>query len=239
VVGTTGQRRVYEPAARAEDTVMTYTVEQGGAVRAHKAGYGLITEGALTFTRQGVEIGGSMIMQRLSDNIVLTAAPTAAAQKPILPDEIDVFIDATSAGLGTTKMLRAVRAGWRVGDRFNPVWPLNSALDSFGSHVETEPSGAVTVRMAADAQGMAFLDTMRAGSTRFIRIQCTSPDMAGTAVPFMLQIDVAGKVSAVSPFEDEDGLYAIEWTFDIVYDSTWAKAMSIQLDNNVAAVNGV
>ena len=231
-VDSTGRTWTFASASSAEDTVKTMTVEQGGVVRAHKFNYGLVTELELTFNRDGVEVAGAMIGQRLSDNITLTAAPTTPPQVPILPTDVDVYLDGTSAGLGTTKLTRVLEATWTLGDRFNPVWVLNSTLPSFVAHVESEPNAQLTLLMEADAEGMSQLTQMRAGATKFIRIKGTSPTLAGsTTQAYELKIDSAVKVSDVGDFSDEDGVYAIEWTFDIVHDGTWGKAFTIDLTN--------
>lgn len=233
---TTAYLWTYSPAARAEDTIKTLTVEQGGSVRAHKYNYGLFTSGSIDFSRAGVTIGGSMMGQRLQDAIALTGAPTAVEDKPILPQNVDVFADDTSGALGTTKLLRVLSAGWSFGDRFNPLWTLNSANTSFAAHVESLPSAQFRLRVEADAQGMGLLTTMRAGSTKFLRIAAISADLAGVGFPYRLTIDGACKVASVSEFSDDDGVYAIEWTFNAVYDSTWANAFKIELVNKQTAL---
>jgi hypothetical protein len=236
IAATTAYRSTFAPAARAEDTVKTLTVEAGGAIRAHKFTYGLVTELELEFTREGIGVSGSMIGQRLSDGITLTATPTAIEEMPILPIDIDVFLDATSGGLGGTKLLRVLSATWTMGDRFNPVWVLNSANTSFVAHVEQEPTAQVTLMVEADAAGMGLLSTMRAGSTQFLRIKATSANTAGVGNPYSLTLDQAVKVSDVGDFSDEDGVYAIEYTFDVVYDATWAKALQVELVNKQTAL---
>ena len=231
-VDTSARKWSFSSAPAAEDTVKTLTVEQGGVVRAHKFAYGLVTEVELTFNRDGIEVGGAMIGQRISDNITLTATPTTPPNVPILPTEIDVYLDSTFGGLGTTKLLRVLEATWTLGDRFNPVWVLNSTLPSFAAHVESEPNAQLTLLMEADAEGMAQLTQMRAGTTKFLRIKATSTTLAGAATEmYSLTIDSAVKVADVGDFSDEDGVYAIEWTFDLVYDSGWTKAFNIDLVN--------
>lgn len=233
---TTAYKWTFAPAARAEDTIKTFTVEQGGAVRAQKFAYGLVNELGITFNRDGVTLDGAMMGQRLQDGIVMTAAPTAIEEKPILPQEIDVFINDTSGALGTTKALRVLEAAFSLGDRFGPVWTLNSANTSFAAHVETEPSGRLELLVEADAEGMAMLTAMRTGASKFVRVKATSPDLAGAAIPYSFQLDAACKVAEVGDFDDADGLYAIRWTFDIVYDATWAKAFQIEVINKLTAL---
>jgi hypothetical protein len=43
-------------------------------------------------------------------------------------------------------------------------------------------------------------------------------------------------VSDVGNFSDEDGVYAIEWTFDMVHDGTWGKAFTVAVVNKVTAL---
>lgn len=231
-VDTSGRRWTFSSASAAEDTVKTLTVEQGGVVRAHKFNYGLVTELELTINRDGIEIGGAMIGQRLSDNATLTPAPTTLPEAPMLPTDFDVYLDTTSAGLGTTKLLRVLEATITYGDRFNPVWVLNSANPSFVAHVEAEPNAQITLMMEADTEGMAQLTQMRAGSSKFIRIKGTSPLLAGAATEkYSFAWDACIKVAEVGDFSDEDGVYAIEWTFDMVHDGTWGKAFSVDVVN--------
>lgn len=231
-VDTSARKWTFISAASAEDTVKTFTVEQGGAVRAHSFAYGIMTELEFTINRDGIEVGGSMLGQRISDGITLTPAPTTPPQVPMLPTDFDVWLDPTSAGLGTTKLLRVLEATITLGDRQNPVWPLNSTLTSYAATVETEPNAQIKLLMEADTEGMAQLTQMRGGSTKFLRIKGTSPTLAGAATEkYSFQWDAAIKVADVGDFSDEDGVYAIEWTFDMVLDATWTKAFDVQVVN--------
>lgn len=236
VVETTGRNWTFNPSSRTADTVQTYTIEQGDSTRAHKFTHGLFTEVGMNFTRDGVEVSGAGIGQQIQDAITLTATPTALEEKPILPTHVDVFVDSTYAALGTTKMLRALSAELTIGDRFNPLWVLNSTLASFATYVETVPSVELKLMMEADAQGMALLTAMRAGSTRFIKIRCTSTELAGSTLPYEFAFNMAGKVSDVDKFSDEDGVFAIGWTFKAVHDVGWGQAMYAGVLNKTATL---
>lgn len=238
-VDTSGKEWLFTPAARTEDTVKTFTVEKGGSVRAGKATYVLFTGMELTFNRSdGVQLSGTAIGQQYQDNITLTASPTAVEEAPILPTHIDVFVDTTSGSIGSTKLTRDFTAVWRCNDRFNPVWPLNSANASYVSHVETEPTIQLELTAEADSQGMStFLTAARAGTSVFIRISATSTVLAGASTRFYdLRIDMAGKISAVGGFDDNDGVRVIQWTVDAVYDATWAKYQQVRVTNKTSAL---
>lgn len=233
---TTAYLWTFAPSSSATDTVKTYTIEQGDSVRAHKLAYGSISEIEYTFTRDSVEVKGTGMGQKLSDGITMTASPTSIAEKPILPTDVDIYLDSTSAGLGTTKLTRAIKCSVQVSDRFGPVWVLNSANTAFVSTIETEPKAEIKLLVEADAGGMAILTDMRNTSTEFLRIKATSADNAGTAIPYQLTWDAAVKVKDVGEFSDEDGVYAIEWTFDQVHDATWGKAFTVNCTNTLTAL---
>lgn len=242
-VDTTAKLWDFIPLGRSEDTVKTYTIESGSATRAQKATYGLFTGLELTFNRtDGVSISGSAIGQAIVDNITLTPTPTAIEDKPILPTHLDVYIDTTSGGLGGTKMTRDFNAVWRCNDRFNAVWPINSANASYVSHVNSEPAIQMELTMEADTQGMGPLADARLGTTKYIRLAAIAPAAYGyagaTTAPYELIIDMACKVSAINAFDDTDGIKTLTYTFDAVYDSAWStgRYLRIQLQNKVAAL---
>jgi hypothetical protein len=238
-VETTARRWTFTPAGRSEDTIKTFTVESGSSTRAQKATYVLFNGMELTFNRtDGVTLSGSAIGQQIQDNITLTASPTAIEDRPILPTHLDVWIDATSAGLGTTKMTRDFNAVFRCNDRWGAVWPLNSTLSSFAAHVNLEPTVQIELTMAADSQGMGFLTNARAGDTRYIRLGATSTVLAGTTQFYDLRVDMAGKISAINAFDDQDGIKVLTYTFDAIYDAAWGtgKYLEVRLTNQVSAL---
>jgi len=233
---TTAYLWTFTPAARTSDSYKTFTIEQGDANRAQRLSYALLSEFEVTLTRGGATIGGKAFGQAITDGATLTASPTALLQKPVIPNQIDVYMDATSAALGTTKLTRAFETKIAITNRNGPLWALNSANGSFASNVEMDPVFTLTLKVEADAQGMAFLTTLRNGTTQFVRVKCTSPDLAGTAFPFSITFDMAMKVATPSTYEDEAGVYAITWTCPLVNDTTWGKFFTAAVINQQTAL---
>lgn len=219
----------------AEDTIKSYTVECGSPVRAHKLTHALVNNLGYSISRDEAMIKGSMIGQRIADGITLTASPTAIALVPAMPTHFEIDIDATSGALGTTKLLRVLNIDFETGDRYAPIWPIDSAQTSFATYTEKELDPKLKIKMAADAAGMGLLANMRNGDKRFIRVKGTGSLIASTYYN-TFQHDICGIVSDVSPFSDEDGLYAIEWTFTPIYDASWGKAMEFQITNTLTAL---
>lgn len=234
----TAYRWTFTPAQSATDAVKTFTVEHGSSVRARRWTYGLVTEFGYTVARgnrESFEISGSMIGQQLQDNISLTASPTPIALVPIAPTEVSVFVDATAAAIGTTKLTGALLVEYKLGKRFAPVWPIDSAIASFAAHVETPPDATLQLLVETDAQGMDFLTAMRAGDRRYVRIQAVGPQIE-TGNSYMFQHDLCGVVSAVDPFGDEDGVYVVKWTLTVAYDAAWGKAQEVTVINTLTGL---
>ena len=220
-----------------DDAPKTLTVEHGSSFRADRFAYGIVNEFGMSFTRDTVEISGGMMGTAIEDAITMTAAPTTVALVPILPDELSVYIDTTAAGLGGTKVSRVVSAEFSLSSRFNPVWVLDAAENSFVAIIESEPDLTLSLTMEADAEGMGILTPVRAGDSRFIRIASTSAvEIDAGTNNYEFELDFAGKVSDTGGFSDSDGLYAIEWSFVGVHDTTWGKAFNMRLRNALTAL---
>jgi hypothetical protein len=235
---TTAYKWTFGTSSIAADAGKLFTVEQGSAVRGHKFIDAMVSGLELAWSRNGCEIsGGEMIGASLQDNQAMTAAPTELALVPVLPTEIDIYLADTYAGLaGATPLTRALSAGWKLNNKFGPVFPLATAAGTgYAATVDTEPNLSATLKMEADAEGMALLATMRAGSTKFMRIQGVGATIEDT-YKYTLTVDTAVKVENVSEFSDEDGLFAIEWQFAGVHDGAWGKATQIEIINDVSAL---
>jgi hypothetical protein len=239
---TGAYRWVYDPLTFGADTVKTYTVEQGDNVRAHRAANMIVTAFGLRWDRKGVTITGDGYAAAIEDGIALTSSGvTSIPTVPIQPTQLDVYLDNTIAGLGTTKQLRVLSGEWGVTGRFASLFVVDSSQPSFVAHVEKDPGSTFKLKVEADAQGMANLNKFRTAQTQYLRLTAKGPKIySGTSaandVYYSLQVDVAGKVSAVSKFEDSDGVYAVEFTFTTVHDATWGKAYHIELVNNQSAL---
>jgi hypothetical protein len=234
----TAKVHTFTPAIRTEDAVKTYTIEQGGTVRAGKAAYGIVSDLELSFNRtEGVTVSGGGFAQQFQDNIALTGSPTAIEEAPILPTHIDVYVDPSFATIGTTKLTRDFTAVWRSTSRFGQVWPLNSTLASYAAHVEVEPTVQMELTAEYDSQAADFFTQARAGTTRYFRIHALSTVLAGAAtVKYALQIDFCGKISTVGGFDDADGVKVVNWTLDAVDDTTAAFAHKVIATNKVTAL---
>jgi hypothetical protein len=144
-------------------------------------------------------------------------------EAPILPTHLNVYVNDTFAAIGTTKLTRDFNAVWRCNDIAGQVWPINSANASFAADVEIVPTVEMELQASADTAGMAFLTAVRAGATKYIRLEAISTVLAGAATAFYkVWIDGALKVKSVGGFDDADGLKVVNWTLGAVQDTTFS-----------------
>lgn len=236
VSGTTGQLWEFTSDSDGPDDPATFTVEQGSSVRAHLFTHGLVTGLTLSFTNDGCEVSGSMIGEALQDGITLTATPDEIALQPVMRSEVGVKMADAAASLAAASFLdRVLSAEWSLTDRYAPLFTLNQDT-TWDAFVEAEPAGELTVMMAADATGMGLLTQLRAGSTKFFRIQATGPQISTGPATYSLIIDTAVKITDVSEIRDEENIIAVEWTGVFTHDATWGKAFSIALVNALTAL---
>lgn len=220
----------HESAQDSEDTIKTYTVESGSSVRAHKNAYALINMFGYSVTPTECKTRGSMIGHRITDGITMTTTPTEIDAVPMAPGSFCVYCDEDSADLGTTKLTRVFNIDFENGARFGAVWPVDCALDNFAAHVETEPKAVLKLLTAANAQGMDFLNNARVGTKLFFRVESTGEEI-DTGENYLFQHDLCATVADIGEFRDENGVYALEWTFNVKYDATWGKAFYFAVKN--------
>jgi hypothetical protein len=228
---------VFNPASSAADAFKTFTVERGSAVQAEKFTYGLFDSLGMVFDRDRADLSGSMLGQAQTTGVTLTASPTALSLIPILPKQIDVYADATSGGLGTTKIGRLLQGNWSFGGKYSPLWVVDSSQASYIAVVEQTPNARFRMLVEADAAGMAFLATIRAGTTQYVRLKCSGPLIAG-ATSNSLTIDMAVKGTNPDAYEDSNGVYAIGLNWTLVHDGAWGtgKALIATIVNAIAAL---
>jgi hypothetical protein len=175
--------------------------------------------------------------QRFSDSITFGTVAADVALVPAAPSHVNLYLEDAQAALGTaTALTRPLAFDWRLGNRFGPIWPLNRSFASFAAHVELKPTLEVKILMEADATGLGLYTTMRANAAKFLRMEAFGGTITGGGTIYTLRNDTSLKVTNVSPFRDESGIYAIEWTFAGQYDSTWGQTTQWVVTNGISAL---
>ncbi|SRR5712691_6722167 len=245
LASTTAKDWIFTPPLSSSIVPRTYTVEQGDAIRAHKFNYGLFTDFGYKGTRKDFSCSGKLIAQPIQDSITLTATPTIIAISPVVAKHVNVYLDTTSAGLGTTLLTRALSVDFSMSNFYGPLWVLNRATTGWTAHVDLMPKCIVKLKVEADATGMGWLPTyLQGGAIAYIRVQALgttviAADGPGSIFP-EFRHDMAVKFGKPSAFEDDQGVYALEWEGTVVEDPTWGTtpgtAQKFTVTNLLAAL---
>jgi hypothetical protein len=103
-VAGSAYRYVWTPGNTSIITPQDFVVQQGTTSYAHQMNYAYWSEFGVTFNRDTIDHSGQMMAQRLVDNIggnfATGGSVTSVELVPVLPEDVDVWIDATAAGLG-------------------------------------------------------------------------------------------------------------------------------------------
>jgi len=163
---------IFTPPTSGSIVPQTYTIQQGDAVRAHQVSYVLFTDFGYKGTRKDFSMSGKVLTQPLVDGITLTASPTPVAIAPVVAKQANVYMDTTSAALGTTLMTRVLAIDFAMTSTYGPLWVLNRATIGWTAHVDTVPSAKFKLKVEADVNGMALLPNyLQTGNTAYVRVQ--------------------------------------------------------------------
>lgn len=240
LASTTAKDWIFTPPLTGSIVPQTYTLQQGDSTRARQVAYLLFQQfGYKAERKTGMQISGKWMAQPLTDNATLTTNPTTIAIAPIVGKQINVYLDPTSAALGTTQLNKVLAIDYTFDSVYNPFFPLNRANLGWTAHVDMPPTCTIKLLMEADTAGMAPLSYLENGTTYFLRVSAQGAQIATDGpgpIYNTFQHDMAIKFNKPSPFQDKDGIFALEWQCQIVEDPTWTKSQTITVTNLLTAL---
>jgi hypothetical protein len=161
----------------------------------------------------------------------------------LLPGHVSVYFADTQAGLDAAgAAVRNLAVTFNYNNKKAPLFVLNATHgNSYKEGVETPADIGVSFDVAADSEGEAFLETMRDGDIKFMRVEAVGAvigtDMGGTSTAsYTFSGDFAFMINAAPSLDDMEGLYKNTYGGVIVEDSTWGKGYSISLINSLSAL---
>ena len=166
------QQLAFSPKLTGAQGGVTYYGQNGDAVRTRAFNFMVQTGLEFSLKRSGTsEIsGGDGFAAQTQPSVTITPSPTAQAQIPVPPINLNVFLDTSSANIGTTPLLQCVEAQFKTSGWYNPVWFLVRGNASFGATVDTPPATTLLLRVIPDAIVDNFWIQARAGATCYIRL---------------------------------------------------------------------
>lgn len=164
------------------------------------------------------------------------AALSELANIPIAGSHWNLYVDSLAAGLGGTKLTRALEVSWSISDLWSPLWVGNTSNPSWVNVVPLPPTTEFRMLLEADAAGMAYLTQLRAGTRIFPRIEATSGDLIEGALNYRTLQDFCVIPTSLDSFGESQGITTVEFSGEITHDPTWTKALNISFRNQQASL---
>lgn len=166
------------------------------------------------------------------------AAYSAIAQQPISKSSINVYIDTTAGGIGTTKYCDALEIGLSIPKLRNPVKVLCTAYPSFKDSVQVaveEMRSSMTLIKNTDI--ISFMQTYNGATkpTRYIRYEAIGALIGGSNY-YKLWIDQAVKCETPEDVDNVQETYAYKVNNRFVDDSGLGGPIKITLVNTLATL---
>lgn len=192
-----------------------------------------LADQAVTITGSGAGLTGGTSPNLTVASVQAGAAPTLWPLKPILLTHCDLYMADTYAGLsGASALDRGFAFEFKISDKADVVKPIRSTVSGYAAHVETKPTVEASLTVAADSVGRSLITAMRSNATKYLKMKAVGQTISG-AEKYYLEINLAVQVKELSGPEDTDGVYALNWTFSVVNDTSIESGFEIILQNTV------
>lgn len=170
------------------------------------------------------------------------AAVTSIPQSPVSRMHVDIFADDVFANLGDTKVTQAYAGDFRIGDKVQPFWALNTDYASFQSTVRTAADVTCSFSTPHNAQSRALYNAVRLNPWKWVRLLATGNEIDAGVNNESIRIDVAAKFGNPEKQEDANGVFGYKFNFNSLhnadFNSTHATgaAYEIEVINSLTAL---
>ena len=230
------------PPVAGVGTPITFTVQQGDVVDAEQYAYLLFSGWGYTFTRKTeMQVSGDWFSQTFTEGISLTASPTNVALLPTVGAQYSVYLDTTSAGIGTTQLSDPLKVDFKASNYYGQYWPINRANASYTSHLDLLPKNELKITLQANSTGIAVRGNyLQPGTRAYVRVAGVGATIdTPNSIKAAFTHDMAVFVSDMAEFSDVDGVYAVEYTLQVAEDMAWTQfgtAQKLVLTNAISAL---
>jgi hypothetical protein len=182
--------------------------------------------------------GGSSPTISIAQLVTGGAALSGYTEKPISGNELCVYLDSSSGGLGGTLLTDVLSVEWSLPEAYKPKWVANCNVSSFkeSTPVAREDTSLV-IRAEYNSQMRALYDALNVNALTpyFCRVEHQGALITGSTY-HKSRLDSAVKLASLQELKDEDGVYGFEFGFRVFKDATWGRAFRWQLTNTLPSL---
>ncbi len=238
-VGTGGYGWTFAPGTGGTaDTIKTYTIERGDSEDAAVATNAIFNSLDIEITRDTGTISGEVVAKLFSVGNTLTGTPTTLANTPVSMNDMSIFLDSTSAGLGGTKLTDVFKLSVKLPKKYELKWVIDAAQTSWADIVEQYMTPKLTLEAEFSTQMRALYNALKADNVDnyFLRALAEGNNI-GAGADYTFQSDFALQFTDAKEQRKGNGdVYAYNFEFEVMADADWGKAWEIYLVNALADV---
>jgi len=167
---------------------------------------------------------------------------TSIPQSPVSRMHVDIFVDDTFGALGTTKVTQAYAGDFRIGDKVQPFWALNTDYDSFQSTVRIAADITCSFSTPHNAQSRALYNAVRTNPWKWVRLLATGNEIDVGVNNELIRVDIAAKFGNPEKQEDANGVFGYKFNFnslhnaDFISEHAAGAAYEIEVVNSLTAL---
>lgn len=165
------RQHVHAPPLTGHIDGKTFYFQRGDSSQAIAAAYGTFTSMDMEFSRADVKDSADGFAGVLDESATLTASPTALSEQEVLPEHWNVYMDDTSANIGTTLLSRCFDVKFSYADAAKDIWPIGRANPSFGATVNTKPKVSATLEFMANDVPQGLYTAYRQATRKYFRCE--------------------------------------------------------------------
>lgn len=167
---------------------------------------------------------------------------SSIAQSPVSRMHVDIFVDDTFAAIGDTKVAQAYAGDFRIGDKVQPFWALNTDYDSFQSTVRIAADVTCSFSTPHNAQSRALYNAVRTNPWKWVRLLATGNEIDAGVNNETIRVDVAAKFGNPEKQEDANGVFGYKFNFNSLHNADFTSehpsgaAYEIEVINSLTAL---
>lgn len=222
---------VFQPAYQGQDTIKTYTIEEGVpgvASLGSRIPFVVLSSMGIHLDTQNTSISGSVFGQALTEGITATTI-TATSWNPVKPldfGNVKMWIGDSliSVASGLRQITELISVERNFQNRWKPKLTLNADNSyTHGDIVEEVATWDFSFTVENNATDALLLAKLRAGTKQFIVVECTGLAVEGTTslnqynYTYQLMACIQIKTSSRG---DNDGVYTATFPCEAILDAT-------------------
>lgn len=237
-VGTGGKGWTFNPALSTVDTIKTYTLKRGDSNDAARIVHAIFNSCDIEMTRDSATVSGEVLGKGFAFGQTLEGSPTVLANKPVSMNDMSIYLDTSSGGLGGTKLTDVFKVSIKLPRKYELKWVIDAAETSWDDLVEQYMTPKLTIEAEATSQMRTLYNALKADnvSNYFFRSQAVG-DNIGAGADYTNRFSAAVQMMDAKENRRGNGdVYAYNFEFEIMGDDTWGKAWEQYLINELADV---